>query len=291
MGARHKPVTSGLNIGIIGAGQMGKGITLTCLLSGYTVNLYDNNKAALSKCAEKIKASLEKFLNQGKITEKHFQKALISLWTHTSFAFLNQMDIVIEAVPEDYLIKEVLFKEINPFLKENTILSSNTSSLSINILAKTIPFAERFVGLHFMNPAELMPLVEIIPCMQTSKATSEKIQLFVQTLGKECVYSKDRPGFVINRLLILLINEAIFLLTEEIATASDIDKAMKLGANFPMGPLALADMIGLDTCLAILETLERELDSIKYRPCPLLKEYVKQGKLGKKSKHGFYQYS
>ncbi|MBY0463258.1 MAG: 3-hydroxybutyryl-CoA dehydrogenase [Alphaproteobacteria bacterium] len=279
------------NIGIIGTGQMGKGIALACLLSGYTVNLYDKDTGALGKCIEKIKASLEKFLNQEKISKGHFQKASTLFRAQNSYDFLRQMDIVIEAVPEDYLIKEELFKEINPFLKNDTILVSNTSSLSINTLAKTVLFAEQFVGLHFMNPAELMQLVEIIPSSKTSKITLEKIRLFVQTLGKESVYSKDKPGFIINRLLILLINEAIFLLMEETASPDDIDKAMKLGANFPMGPLALADMIGLDTCLSILQTFERELDSIKYKPCPLLKEYVQQGKLGIKSKCGFYQYS
>ncbi|MBY0281071.1 MAG: 3-hydroxybutyryl-CoA dehydrogenase [Alphaproteobacteria bacterium] len=279
------------NVGIIGSGQMGKGIGLSCILSGFSVNLYDKDITALDKCIEKIKTSLEKFFNQGKITKEHFQKTATLCKAQYSYDFLNQMDIIIEAVPEDYLIKKSLFKEINPFLKSDTILASNTSSLSIDALAKTISFADHFVGLHFMNPAELIPLVEIIPNQTTSKTTLDKIECFIKTLGKESVYSKDKPGFIINRLLIPLINEAIFLLGEDVASPQDIDKAMKLGANFPMGPLALADMIGLDTCLSILQTLERELDSVKYKPCPLLKEYVEKRKLGIKTKCGFYHYS
>ncbi len=278
-------------VGVLGAGQMGRGIAISCLLAGYKTFLYDTQGEVLKSSLQKIEISLNRLCEKNLISKEQITEVLVHLVLCSDLPPLKEANILIEAVPEDYAIKERLFKELSDLLTPSVILASNTSSLSITQLAKFTPYPEKFIGLHFMNPAELMPLVEIIPGGQTHQSTLETTKLFSESLGKTAVISKDTPGFIVNRLLIPMINEAIDALHLGIATAVDIDKAMKLGANFPQGPLALADMIGLDTCLAILKIMEKECGDPKYTPSPLLAQYVNEGKLGRKTKEGFYKYS
>lgn len=277
-------------IGVLGAGQMGRGITISCLLAGHKTFLHDAQSEVLESSLSKIEVSLNRLSEKNLISKEQIKDALIHLTLCPNLDPIKEASILIEAIPEDYSIKENLFRELSDLLTPSVILASNTSSLSITQLAKLTPYPEKFIGLHFMNPAEIMPLVEIIPGEQTHPSIQKTIELFAEGLGKTAVVSKDTPGFIVNRLLIPMINEAIDALSLGIATSVDIDKAMKLGANFPQGPLALADMIGLDTCLAILQVMEKECDNPKYTPSPLLTQYVNEGKLGRKTKEGFYKY-
>ncbi len=279
-----------LIVGVLGAGQMGRGITVSCLLAGYKIFLYDKQTELLKISLGKIETSLKKLHERQSISKEQMESALANLAFYPNLDQMQTANIFIEAIPEDYSIKGQLFRELSGMLTSEKILASNTSSLSITKLAKNVVYPENFVGLHFMNPAEIMPLVEIIPGAQTNESTLKKIELFCKSIGKTTVLSKDTPGFIVNRLLIPMINEAIYVLYQEIATAADIDKAMKLGASFPQGPLALADMIGLDTCLAILQIMTKEYNNLKYTPCPLLEKYVIEGKLGRKTNEGFYKY-
>ncbi|MCX7338128.1 MAG: 3-hydroxyacyl-CoA dehydrogenase NAD-binding domain-containing protein [Alphaproteobacteria bacterium] len=277
-------------IGIIGSGQMGSGIAQVCAASGYSVYLFDVMDGALEKARKSISSSLLKFVEKEKITDAHRDASLSRLAFTTKIADLQHCSIIIEAVPESLSIKQDIFQQIGNFANDDIIVASNTSSLSITALSNLYPHPKKFVGLHFMNPVPMIPLVEVICGADTSSQTIQIITDFAKTLGKTVVQSKDSPGFIVNRILLPTINEAIHTLADGIGSAEDIDIAMKLGANWPIGPLALADLIGLDTCLAIMNVLENGFHDKKYAPCPLLKDHVQQGKLGRKTGEGFYKY-
>ncbi len=274
------------SIGIIGAGQMGQGIAQICLQAGFKVAIYDQDITKL----ESIRASLEKPLSKFcKNNSLNIEEILENLNTEIpNLESFPYCDLIIEAATENSDIKASIFQKL-PFF-ENTIFATNTSSLRIEGLSSFSKSPENFIGLHFMNPVPYMQLVEIIPHKETSQETLSKMESFVGFLNKTYVICADSPGFVVNRILLPMINEAIKTLEQQVASASDIDLAMRLGSNHPMGPLELADFIGLDTCTAILNVLHQELKDPHYAPCPLLIDYVKKGLLGRKTKQGFYTY-
>lgn len=277
-------------VGIVGAGQMGGGIAQLVANTVPHVVLYDLEHAILEKALEQITRNLNKAVKREQLTDWVREKTLKNIKITTKFEELIHCDLIIEAVPEKEEIKIDIFEGLDEFCHHDTLFASNTSSLPITRLASAVTHPERFIGLHFMNPAPLMPLVEIVRGWQTSDETFDKAKLFVERLGKQTIVSRDYPGFVVNRILLPMINEAVFTLTEGIATPKEIDKAMKLGAGHPMGPLALADMIGLDVCLDVMEILYTEFSDSKYRPAPLLRKYVEADWLGKKTGKGFYEY-
>ncbi|MBT4880583.1 MAG: 3-hydroxybutyryl-CoA dehydrogenase [Alphaproteobacteria bacterium] len=268
------------SVGIVGAGQMGSGIAYAFASKGYPVTLVDVSEDMLEKAKTYV----------AKTSEKR-NESLIDISYSTSFSDLTSTDLIIEAVPENIDLKKMVFKEIQPYLKNSAILATNTSSISISDLAAGTNCPERFLGIHFMNPVPLMKLVEIIPGSKTDSAAILKIDDVIKKLDKVIVHSKDVPGFIVNRILMPMINEAIITLDQGVASAKDIDAAMKFGTNQPMGPLALADLIGLDTCLSIMQVLHNGLQDSKYAPCPLLERYVSEGRLGRKTKKGFYDYT
>ena len=275
-------------VAVLGAGQMGSGIAQVIAQKSIPVQLVDLNEAALENAQNKIKSSLNK-LHQKKLINLNPDEVLRKIQVVSDINSIKNSELVIEAVPENQDLKRKVFKQISDIVPTNTIIVSNTSSISLTCLAENVSHPQRVAGLHFMNPVPLMTLVEIIRAKQTSESVFEKLCQFTAFLDKVAVSSKDKPGFIVNRILMPMINEAVFTLQESIASAEDIDKAMQLGCHHPMGPLALADLIGLDTCLSIMEVLEEGLGE-KYRPCPLLKKYVAEGRLGKKSGKGFYTY-
>ena len=276
---------------VLGAGQMGSGIAQVCAQNSYSVQVYDLSSEALGKAKSGIGKSLEKLFAKEKISEKP-EEILSRLDFIDDVSKLDrQADVLIEAVSEKFSIKESLFRQMDELLHDECVFCSNTSSISITRLAAQTKRAEKFVGMHFMNPVPIMPLVELIRGLATSKEVFSKIESMAKNLGKTTIVSEDRPGFVVNRILMPMINEACFALQENLASAEDIDAGMKLGTNQPMGPLTLADFIGLDTCLAIMEVLHEGFGDTKYRPCPLLRQYVEAGYLGRKSGRGIYQYS
>lgn len=277
-------------IGVIGAGQMGRGIAQTAITARFNVILYDVSSDQLKTAQTLIQASLEKLATKGIIKELP-QAILKRLSFCQHLKDLRESDFIIEAAPEDESLKNTIFKEVTPYLKSVAIVASNTSSLSITRLASRTDRPERFIGMHFMNPVPLMQLVEITKGLATSEEAYRITHQLGKSLGKEIAVSKDTPGFIINRILMPMINEAIVTLQEGVGTREDIDKSMKLGAHHPMGPLELADFIGLDTCLAIMRVLHQGLGEDKYRPCPLLTTYVDAGWLGRKTGRGFYEYS
>ncbi len=277
-------------VGIVGAGQMGRGIAQLVANTVPHVVLYDLEYSILEKALEQITRNLNKAVKREKLTEWVREKTLKSIKITTKFEELIHCDLIIEAVPEKEEIKIDIFEGLDEFCHHDTLFASNTSSLPITRLASTVTHPERFIGLHFMNPAPLMPLVEIVRGWQTSDETFDKAKQFVERLGKQVIVSKDYPGFIVNRILVPMINEAVFALTEGVATAKEIDSAMRLGAGHPMGPLELADMIGLDVCLDVMEILYTEFSDSKYRPAPLLRKYVEADWLGKKTGKGFYEY-
>jgi len=277
-------------VGIVGAGQMGRGIAQLVANAVPDVVLYDLEPAILEKALEQITRNLNKAVKRGQLTDWVREKTLKTIKTTTKFEELIHCDLIIEAVPEKEEIKIDIFEGLDEFCHHDTLFASNTSSLPITRLASTVTHPERFIGLHFMNPAPLMPLVEIVRGWQTSDETFDKAKQFVERLGKQVIVSKDYPGFIVNRILVPMINEAVFALTEGVATAKEIDSAIKLGAGHPMGPLALADMIGLDVCLDVMEILYTEFSDSKYRPAPLLRKYVEADWLGRKTGKGFYEY-
>ena len=277
-------------IGIIGAGQMGNGIAHVMALAEYEVILSDVSKEHLNSVTSKIAENLERQILANKISKSQCAQALEKLTTTLDLEVVANTDLIIEAVNEKEELKRKIFHSVIPYLKDHTVLASNTSSISITRLASSTDRPEKFLGFHFMNPVPIMQLVELIPGIATTQDTFEKCSLVVDRLGKTVARSEDFPAFIVNRILIPMINEAIYTLYEGVGSVEAIDTSLKLGANHPMGPLELADFIGLDTCLAIMNVLHEGLADTKYRPCPLLTKYVEAGWLGKKSKRGFYDY-
>jgi len=277
-------------VGIIGAGTMGNGIAQACAVSGLNVVMVDISDAAVSKGVTTVSASLDRLLKKEKITAADKDAALARIKGSTSYDDLKAADIVIEAATENYDLKVKILKQIDAMVGPEVIIASNTSSISITKLAAVTSRADRFIGMHFFNPVPMMALVEIIRGLQTSDATHTAVEAMAKALGKTPITVKNAPGFVVNRILVPMINEAFFVLAEGLATAEDIDAGMKLGCNQPIGPLALADMVGLDVCLAVMEVYLSEFGDSKYRPCPLLKEMVAAGRLGRKTGRGVYTY-
>jgi 3-hydroxybutyryl-CoA dehydrogenase len=277
-------------IGIIGAGQMGGGIAHVVALSGYDVALHDIAKDKVDAALGTIDKNLARQVASGKISEEERRKALSRIsYTDTMSGFADA-DLVIEAATEDETVKRNIFVSLCPYIKPEAIVATNTSSISITRLAAATDRPERFIGLHFMNPAPVMELVEMIRGIATEDTTFGRTREFVETLGKTVAVSEDFPAFMVNRILLPMINEAVYTLYEGVGSVDAIDTAMRLGAHHPMGPLQLADFIGLDTCLSIMQVLYEGLADSKYRPCPLLVKYVEAGWLGRKSKRGFYDY-
>ncbi|MGB0261949.1 MAG: 3-hydroxybutyryl-CoA dehydrogenase [Henriciella sp.] len=277
-------------VGVIGAGQMGNGIAHVCALAGYDVRLSDVSEQALEQALRNIERNLARQVSKDTISVDMAQAAMQRINASTDKHALSDIDMVIEAATENRDIKETIFKDICAVVPDHAILATNTSSISITRLASTTDRPERFIGLHFMNPVPLMNLVEIIRGLATNQATYDAAIGFTNRLGKTTTNAEDYPAFIVNRVLIPMINEAIYALYEGVGTVESIDTAMRLGANHPMGPLALADFIGLDTCLSIMQVLHDGLADTKYRPCPLLVKYVEAGWTGKKVERGFYDY-
>ena len=277
-------------VGVVGAGQMGRGIAHVVALSGYDVAINDLSNDAYDSAVQSITQNLTRQASKGKITEEEKDKALGRISFAESYEGLSDADLVIEAATEDETVKRKIFVAVCPYLKPDTILATNTSSISITRLAATTDRPERFIGMHFMNPVPVMELVEMIRGIATDDATFARAKDLVGSLGKTIAVSEDFPAFMVNRILLPMINEAVYTLYEGVGSVDAIDTAMRLGANHPMGPLQLADFIGLDTCLSIMQVLYEGLADSKYRPCPLLVKYVEAGWLGRKTKRGFYDY-
>ncbi|NYG32023.1 3-hydroxybutyryl-CoA dehydrogenase [Sphaerotilus montanus] len=277
-------------VGIIGAGTMGNGIAQVCAQSGINVVMVDISDAAVSKGLAAIAGSFDRLIKKDKLTAEQKAAALARITTSTDYAALNAAQFVIEAATENEALKIKILGQLDAQLAPEVIVATNTSSISITQLAATTKRADRFIGMHFFNPVPMMALVEIIRGLQTSDATHDAVKDLAVRLGKSPITVKNAPGFVVNRILVPMINEAFFVLSEGLATPEDIDAGMKLGCNQPIGPLALADMIGLDVCLAVMEVYLNQFGDSKYRPCPLLKEYVAAGYLGRKSGRGVYAY-
>ncbi|MGZ5849524.1 MAG: 3-hydroxybutyryl-CoA dehydrogenase [Methyloceanibacter sp.] len=277
-------------IGIIGAGQMGGGIAHVVALSGYDVAINDLAKERVEAAIQTIDKNLSRQIASGKISEDERGKALARISFAETFAGFADADLVIEAATEDETVKRKIFVALCPYLKPDAIVATNTSSISITRLAASTDRPERFIGLHFMNPVPVMELVEMIRGIATEDVTFGRTKDFVESLGKTTAVSEDFPAFMVNRILLPMINEAVYTLYEGVGSVDAIDTAMRLGAHHPMGPLQLADFIGLDTCLSIMQVLYEGLADSKYRPCPLLVKYVEAGWLGRKAKRGFYDY-
>ena len=277
-------------IGIIGAGQMGSGIAQVCASFGHAISLVDIKRSQLDNAKDSIRQSASKLLEKGKISSSA-KDNIASLIVYTEdYASLVESDLVIEAVDEKEDLKKRVLRQVEDVVSKDCVIASNTSSISITKLSSVLKLPQRGIGVHFMNPVPLMKLVEVIPGLQTHKETNDRIMGFVKAIAREPVSSKDYPGFIVNRILMPMINEAFFALMEGLASPEEIDTGMKLGTNQPMGPLQLADFIGLDTCLAIMTVLHNGFGDSKYRPCPLLIQYVHAGRLGRKTKSGVYSY-
>ena len=277
--------------GIIGAGQMGLGIAQVLATSELDVIIHDNNENVLSKATKLLEKSLMRAVDKGKLEKVTASDVLKRIFFRPHISDLANCDLIIEAATEDELIKHNIFQSLIPHLRPDTILTSNTSSISITRLAARTDRPNKFMGCHFMKPAPIMQLVELVRGIATSHETTEVLRSLVEKVGKTATYSEDFPAFIVNRILMPMINEGIYALYEGVGTVQSIDTSMKLGANHPMGPLELADFIGLDTCLSIMNSLHDGLADTKYRPCPLLVKYVEANWLGKKNGMGFYNYS
>ncbi|MGB0714645.1 MAG: 3-hydroxyacyl-CoA dehydrogenase family protein [Phycisphaerae bacterium] len=280
----------GATVAVIGAGTMGRGIAQVFAQGGYAVNLFDVSAAALEDARQQIKAMLDKAAGKGKISSDDAEAAMSRLTTVERLDDLPTCKLIVEAATEKPEIKQEILSSVAKRLEPDGILASNTSSISITQLAAGTDCADRFIGMHFFNPVPIMKLVEVVRGLQTSDDTAQQVIKYAESVGKTPVSCNDHPGFVSNRVLMPMINEAIFTLQDGVATAEAIDDIMRLGMAHPMGPLTLADLIGLDVCLFILEVLHRDLGEDRYRPCPLLRKMVQAGRLGRKSKHGFYRY-
>ena len=277
-------------VGVIGAGQMGNGVAHVLSQSGYSVLLNDVNQDALDRAVERVRKNMDRQLRSGKISQDEINSAMGRIKTTLDLTELGTSDLIIEAATEDESIKQKIFDSVLPHLKPETILTSNTSSISITRLASRTDRPEKFMGFHFMNPVPVMQLVELIRGIATDQDTYNSCLEVVNSLGKTAASAEDFPAFIVNRILMPMINEAVYTLYEGVGSVQSIDQSMKLGANHPMGPLELADFIGLDTCLAIMNVLHDGLADTKYRPCPLLTKYVEAGWLGRKTQRGFYDY-
>ncbi len=278
------------SVGVIGAGQMGNGIAHVFAAAGFDVLLHDISPEAVAAAMEKIAGNLDRQIKKGKLGEADKAATLARIKPSDSLAEIGKSDLIIEAATEVEKIKHQIFADLAPHLGAETILTSNTSSISITRLAAATAKPEQFMGLHFMNPVPVMQLVELIRGIATSEATFKALEDVVARLGKTATSAEDFPAFIVNRILMPMINEAVYTLYEGVGTVQSIDTSLKLGANHPMGPLELADFIGLDTCLAIMNVLHDGLADTKYRPCPLLVKYVEAGWLGRKTERGFYDY-
>ena len=277
-------------IGIVGAGQMGNGIAHVCALAGYEVLVNDISQEALDRGIATVRKNLDRQVSREKISEAERDEAMGRIATTLQLKDLGQTDLVIEAATERETVKVAIFEDLVPHLQPHTILTSNTSSISITRLASRTDRPEKFMGFHFMNPVPIMQLVELIRGIATDEETYKSCLQVVENLGKTAASAEDFPAFIVNRILMPMINEAVYTLYEGVGNVESIDSSMKLGANHPMGPLELADFIGLDTCLAIMNVLHDGLADTKYRPCPLLTKYVEAGWLGRKTQRGFYDY-
>jgi 3-hydroxybutyryl-CoA dehydrogenase len=277
-------------IGVVGAGQMGNGIAHVCAVAGYEVLLNDISQEAIETAMATIGRNLDRHVNRGRISAEAKAAAMARIGTTTTLTDLGPTDLIIEAATERETVKQEIFDTLLPHLKPETILTSNTSSISITRLASRTDRPEQFMGFHFMNPVPVMQLVELIRGIATGRETFDACYEVVERLGKTAATAEDFPAFIVNRILMPMINEAVYALYEGVGNVSSIDTSLKLGANHPMGPLELADFIGLDTCLAIMNVLHDGLADTKYRPCPLLTKYVEAGWLGRKTQRGFYDY-
>ncbi|MCA9837427.1 MAG: 3-hydroxybutyryl-CoA dehydrogenase [Trueperaceae bacterium] len=279
-----------MKVAVIGAGTMGSGIAQTCALAGHTVLLHDTSEASRSRGMTGIKSSLERLVKKETITEDNRAEALSRITLSGDLEQIKDSEVIIEAIFENVAAKRDVWAALDKLAKAEALLASNTSSLSITELASFTTRPEKFCGMHFFNPVPVLPLVEVVEGLKTSQETLQKAKSFVEGIGKTPIVCKDKPGFIVNRLLVPYINDAIHALSEGVASAEDIDTAMKLGANMPIGPLALADLVGLDVCLAASESLYNEFQDSKFRIAPMLRQKVRAGQLGRKSGSGFYKY-